>query len=52
MPTGFALAVNINVSLPGLPAATAEALVADAHVVCPYSNATKGNIHVTLNTTV
>ena len=43
---GFALAVRHNVSLPNLAQADAEALVAEAHKVCPYSNATRGNIPV------
>ncbi|MBC3919264.1 organic hydroperoxide resistance protein [Undibacterium sp. CY18W] len=46
---GFGLAVTLNVSLPGLDRAAAEALVHKAHEVCPYSNATRGNIDVTLN---
>lgn len=45
---GFGLAVTLNVSLPGLPRAEAEKLVADAHQVCPYSNATRGNVDVKL----
>lgn len=44
---GFALAVRHIVTLPNLPQADAEALVAKAHEVCPYSNATRGNIPVT-----
>lgn len=43
---GFALAVRHVVSLPNLSQADAEALVAEAHKVCPYSNATRGNIPV------
>lgn len=46
---GFALAVTLNVRLPGLERAAAESLVAKAHEVCPYSNATRGNIDVRLN---
>jgi Ohr subfamily peroxiredoxin len=45
---GFGLAAQIEVSLPALDRETAEALVAQAHQVCPYSNATRGNIEVTL----
>src|ERR1700752_2360951 len=45
---GFGLAVELAVSLPGLPRAEAEALVAKAHQVCPYSNATRGNVDVRL----
>ena len=49
LPTGgFGLAAQIEVSLPELDRETAEALVAQAHEVCPYSNATRGNIQVTL----
>ncbi len=45
---GFGLAVALNVSLPGLEREAAEKLVEAAHQVCPYSNATRGNIEVTL----
>jgi lipoyl-dependent peroxiredoxin len=44
----FAIEAELKVSLPGLPRDVAEALVAKAHEVCPYSNATRGNINVTL----
>lgn len=43
---GFGLAVDLRVTLPGMETAAAEALVAKAHEVCPYSNATRGNIDV------
>ena len=43
---GFGLDVELAVSLPGLAAAEAEALVEKAHQICPYSNATRGNIDV------
>lgn len=46
---GFGLDIALDVSLPGLSHADAEALVAKAHQVCPYSNATRGNIDVRLN---
>ncbi len=46
---GFGLDVALAVSLPGLARAEAEALVAKAHEVCPYSNATRGNIDVRLS---
>ena len=46
---GFGLAVELDVHLPNLDKAAAEALVARAHEVCPYSNATRGNIEVTLS---
>src|ERR1041384_1239962 len=42
IPTGFALAVQLDISLPGLPRETAQKLVEQAHQVCPYSNATRG----------
>ena len=45
---GFALTVELDVHVPNLDRAAAEALVARAHEVCPYSNATRGNIPVTL----
>lgn len=44
----FGIAVSMAVSLPGLERSAAEALVATAHQVCPYSNATRGNIDVDL----
>lgn len=43
---GFSLAVRHEVALPSLSQAEAEALVHEAHQVCPYSNATRGNIPV------
>ncbi len=45
----FGIAVSMDISLPGMERSAAEALVAAAHEVCPYSNATRGNIDVTLN---
>jgi Ohr subfamily peroxiredoxin len=45
---GFGLAVELVVSLPGIERETAEKLVEAAHQMCPYSNATRGNIDVTL----
>ncbi len=44
---GFGLAVRHEVSVPTLDQAAAEKLVAEAHEVCPYSNATRGNVEVT-----
>jgi len=44
----FCIAVDMTVSVPGMDRAALEALVATAHEVCPYSNATRGNIDVTL----
>jgi lipoyl-dependent peroxiredoxin len=43
---GFALDVELRVSLPGLDAAEAQKLVDTAHQVCPYSNATRNNVPV------
>ena len=45
---GFGLDIALEVSLPGLAHADAEALVAKAHQVCPYSNATRNNVDVRL----
>lgn len=45
---GFGLAVELDVHAPQLSIEEAERLVARAHEVCPYSNATRGNIEVTL----
>ena len=44
----FGLAARLDVSLPGMDRQAAQALVEAAHQVCPYSNATRGNIDVTL----
>ena len=45
---GFELAVELEVNMPGLDHETAVGLVGKAHEVCPYSNATRGNIAVDL----
>lgn len=45
---GFGLEVALEIALPGVDHAAAEALVAKAHQVCPYSNATRNNIDVKL----
>jgi lipoyl-dependent peroxiredoxin len=45
---GFGLAVELDVHAPNLDHATALALVEKAHQVCPYSNATRGNVDVAL----
>ncbi|WP_394213877.1 organic hydroperoxide resistance protein [Brachybacterium vulturis] len=45
---GFQLAVELEVILPGLPPEQAQELADAAHHVCPYSNATRGNIDVTV----
>ena len=44
----FGIAVAMRITVPGLERDAAEALVAAAHEVCPYSNATRGNVEVTL----
>ncbi|HEY2693948.1 MAG TPA: organic hydroperoxide resistance protein [Pseudonocardiaceae bacterium] len=49
---GFELSVVLDAKLPGVDKAKADDLIAKAHQVCPYSNATRGNIEVALNTTV
>jgi Ohr subfamily peroxiredoxin len=46
---GFGLEIALAVSLPGVDRAEAEALVAKAHEVCPYSNATRNNVDVQLS---
>src|SRR5215468_10704029 len=48
IPTGFGIEAELQISVPGLPREQVEELVQKAHVVCPYSNATRGNIDVTL----
>lgn len=45
---GYGIAAKLKVSLPGMDKAAAQKLVDAAHQVCPYSNATRGNIDVTL----
>ncbi|GAA4157374.1 organic hydroperoxide resistance protein [Gryllotalpicola daejeonensis] len=48
---GFQLAVELEVAIPTLPHDQAQALADAAHQVCPYSNATRGNIDVTITVT-
>ena len=45
---GFGLAVKLAVSIPGVSPEVAQSLVEKAHQVCPYSNATRGNVEVEL----
>ena len=45
---GYGVSVAMAISVPGMEHAQAQALVDAAHVICPYSNATRGNIDVTL----
>ena len=49
LPTGFGIEAKLNIHVEGMDAAEAKKLVDAAHIVCPYSNATRGNIDVTLN---
>ena len=48
IPNAYGIAARLNVSLPGMDRAAAQALIDAAHQVCPYSNATRGNIDVTI----
>ena len=48
IPAGFGIAAKLVISLPGMDRAVAQDLVDTAHGVCPYSNATRGNIDVEL----
>jgi len=49
IPQGFGIQVALHVSIPGMDKAAAQQLVEAAHKVCPYSNATRGNIEVALD---
>jgi osmotically inducible protein OsmC len=46
--TSFGLKVDLKISIPGADKAKVQALAEDAHTICPYSKATRGNIPVTL----
>ncbi|SFP30833.1 organic hydroperoxide resistance protein [Pseudomonas borbori] len=48
IPNGFGIEVELRISLPGMDREQAQTLIERAHIVCPYSNATRGNIDVTL----
>ncbi|MEX0603123.1 MAG: organic hydroperoxide resistance protein [Marinobacter sp.] len=48
IPNGFGIEVELKINLPGMDKKQAKELVDKAHQVCPYSNATRGNIDVTL----
>ena len=48
IPQGFGIEVQLAVNVPGMDRAAAQALIDKAHQVCPYSNATRGNIGVTI----
>jgi len=48
IPAGFGIQAELKITLPGIEREVAQKLVDAAHQVCPYSNATRGNIEVTL----
>jgi osmotically inducible protein OsmC len=48
IPSGFGIEATLKIAVPGMARADAESLVKEAHRVCPYSNATRGNIDVRL----
>lgn len=48
IPTGFGIEVELTITAPGMDRAEAQQLIEKAHIVCPYSNATRGNIDVKL----
>lgn len=52
IPSGFGIEVELKISLPGMEKAAADDLIQKAHIVCPYSNATRNNIQVKLTTEV
>jgi len=52
IPTGFGIEVTLNIHLEGMDQAEAQKLVDAAHIVCPYSNATRNNINVIRNVIV
>jgi osmotically inducible protein OsmC len=49
IPNAYGIAARLNVSLPGMDRAQAQAVLDAAHQVCPYSNATRGNVDVKIN---
>ena len=48
IPDGFGIEVALTITVPGLDRDEARQIIDKAHIVCPYSNATRGNIDVTL----
>ena len=48
IPSGFGIQAELTIAAPGIDREVLQALVEQAHIVCPYSNATRGNIDVTL----
>lgn len=49
IPNGFGIEVDLRISLPGVERSIAQTIIDRAHIVCPYSNATRGNIDVRLS---
>ncbi len=49
IPTGFGIEIDLTIKAPGMDQAQLQELVDKAHIVCPYSNATRGNIDVRLH---
>lgn len=49
IPTGFAITVALVVTVPGMDRAKVQEIVDAAHIVCPYSNATRGNVQVDIS---
>jgi osmotically inducible protein OsmC len=47
--SGYFLGARLNISLPGVAREVAETLAREAHQVCPYSKATRGNVDVAIN---
>ncbi len=48
---GYFLSTRLNISLPGLERGVAQALIDEAHEICPYSKATRGNVDIVVNLT-
>lgn len=48
LPTGFGLQAELTIAAPGVAHDTLQSLIEQAHIICPYSNATRNNIEVTL----
>jgi Ohr subfamily peroxiredoxin len=48
IPQGFGIEVQLAVTVPGVDRAVAQSVIDKAHQVCPYSNATRGNVEVTI----
>jgi len=49
IPNAYGIAARLNVSMPGMDRAQAQSVLDAAHKVCPYSNATRGNVDVKIN---